>query len=500
MTRIRAPRQRFTSKKEFSLRDEIKKALAGGGGGGGGGPVDWADITGKPSTFPPSAHSHVIADVTGLQAVLDGKQPLSAVLTATTASFTSAQESKLAGIASGATANDTDAALRARSSHTGTQLSSTISDFTASVLSAMSTGEADRLTNQRAGAPDWKVWTGTQAQYDALGSWDSGTQYAITDAPSFNEQVDDRVAALLVAGTNITLNYNDAANSLTINASGGGSGTTNLTYTASPTNGLVNSDTGTDATLPLVDGTNAGLMAPAQNTKLAGVATGATANSPDATLLARANHTGTQTASTISDFNASSRGLTEAMLIAGSNVTLTPAGSGATRTLTIASTGGGGGTASAVDDLNSATDITFWSGTQAQYNALGSYVAGRTYYITDAPSGGGGGSANFVEAEVDFGSGKSDTAVVITGQSAIVAGSKVNAWVVAKATTDHSADEHWLETISVMAGNIVAGTGFTIYAKNTNMLNEPVEAYNRGGAGGKGTLLYGKFTVQATWG
>ena len=37
--------------------------------------------------------------------------------------------------------------------------------------------------------------------------------------------------------------------------------------------------------------------------KLDGVATGATANSSDATLLARANHTGTQTAATISDFS-----------------------------------------------------------------------------------------------------------------------------------------------------------------------------------------------------
>lgn len=39
-------------------------------------------------------------------------------------------------------------------------------------------------------------------------------------------------------------------------------------------------------------------------TKLAGIATGATANQTDAHLLARANHTGTQTASTISDFAA----------------------------------------------------------------------------------------------------------------------------------------------------------------------------------------------------
>ena len=64
---------------------------------------------------------------------------------------------------------------------------------------------------------------------------------------------------------------------------GGGSGATNLSYTASPTNGTVTSDTGTDATLPLADGTNAGLMAPAQHSKLAGIAAGATAVAVDAT-------------------------------------------------------------------------------------------------------------------------------------------------------------------------------------------------------------------------
>lgn len=75
---------------------------------------------------------------------------------------------------------------------------------------------------------------------------------------------------------------------------------------------------------------------------LLNVANGATANSSDATLLARANHTGTQTASTISDFNSAARAQVEAELIAGTNVTITPGGSGATRTLTIAAAGAGG--------------------------------------------------------------------------------------------------------------------------------------------------------------
>jgi len=87
----------------------------------------------------------------------------------------------------------------------------------------------------------------------------------------------------------------------------------------------------------------AGSMSSSDKTKLDGVATGATANSTDAVLLARANHTGTQAASTISDFDSAARAQVEAELIAGTNITITPSGSGATRQLTIASTGGGGG-------------------------------------------------------------------------------------------------------------------------------------------------------------
>ena len=44
----------------------------------GGGTVDsvaWEDVTGKPSTFPPSTHQHAISDVTGLQDALDNAGP-----------------------------------------------------------------------------------------------------------------------------------------------------------------------------------------------------------------------------------------------------------------------------------------------------------------------------------------------------------------------------------------------------------------------------------------
>jgi len=51
------------------------------------------------------------------------------------------------------------------------------------------------------------------------------------------------------------------------------------------------------------DGTTNKQYSATERTKLTGIASGATANSADATLLARANHTGTQLASTISDLN-----------------------------------------------------------------------------------------------------------------------------------------------------------------------------------------------------
>jgi hypothetical protein len=58
---------------------------------------------------------------------------------------------------------------------------------------------------------------------------------------------------------------------------------------------------GTQSADTLTDGTTNKAFLATERTKLAGIATGATANSSDATLLARGNHTGTQLAATISD-------------------------------------------------------------------------------------------------------------------------------------------------------------------------------------------------------
>lgn len=102
-------------------------------------------------------------------------------------------------------------------------------------------------------------------------------------------------------------------------------------------------------------------------------------------------------------------------------------------------------------------------------------------------------------AVLDFGTfpGKSDTSVAVTGQTSIVTLSYVEAWIRPIASADHSADEHMLETIQLFAGNIVGGTGFTIYGFNTSELSEPIDRTSN--IGGVGTRISGQFNVYWAW-
>ena len=90
----------------------------------------------------------------------------------------------------------------------------------------------------------------------------------------------------------------------------------------------------------------------------------------------------------ISDFNSSSRAQTEAELVAGSNITITPSGTGATRQLTIASTGGGGGTQGAYTVLANNTNSSA-SPTEQPFENLTNqiYTPTPVWTGTTAPSG-----------------------------------------------------------------------------------------------------------------
>ena len=71
---------------------------------------------------------------------------------------------------------------------------------------------------------DWISNAGyTDTDFDnRLATKDTGNLSEGSNLYYTDERVDDRVSNLLVAGTNVSLNYNDAANTLTINSTGGG--------------------------------------------------------------------------------------------------------------------------------------------------------------------------------------------------------------------------------------------------------------------------------------
>jgi hypothetical protein len=87
-----------------------------------------------------------------------------------------------------------------------------------------------------------------------------------------------------------------------------------------------------------------------------------------------------------------------------------------------------------------------------------------------------GAAGNTGTAILDFGAfpGASDASVAVTGQTGIVSGSIVQAWLRPVDTADHLADEHLVETIRIEVGNIVAGTGFTIFGIDAQLNQEAV--------------------------
>lgn len=93
---------------------------------------------------------------------------------------------------------------------------------------------------------------------------------------------------------------------------------------------------------------------------------------------------------------------------------------------------------------------------------------------------------------VDFGSsltGSLYTTTTVTGQASILTGSLVECWIMPNPTAEHSIDEHLVDPPTVLAGTVVPGTGFTIYAF------APSNASQTGDV----TTTYGTWTVAWVW-
>lgn len=228
------------------------------GAPGIGGSLDHGAMTGLGDDDHPQYHTDARGDAryftqAQVTAALAGKQPLAAVLTATTAAFTTAQETKLSGIEPNATGDQTGA----------------------EIVSAI---------DATLGSPEWK------------------TQRTL-------EEIQDIVAAMFQGGThtNLSVVYDDSAGTLSLTASGGGGGglnqeqaediVANLVAVAGGGINVVYDDPSGTLTFSL----SGESYTTAEKNKLAGIAAGATVNSSDAALRDRATHTGVQSATTITE-------------------------------------------------------------------------------------------------------------------------------------------------------------------------------------------------------
>lgn len=127
------------------------------------------------------------------------------------------------------------------------------------------------------------------------------------------------------------------------------------------------------------------------------------------------------------------------------------------------------------------------------------YTFDGTVWI-DNGAAGGGAAGNGI---VGFGAvpGNNDAVLVVTGQTAIVATSKLRVQVVATDTVDHSADEHWLDAPIFTAGNIVPGVGFTIYGRSSDLVLTPQFAREFFGQStvAQPDTTYGQWSVSWGW-
>lgn len=162
-----------------------------------GGSVAWVDVTGKPNTFAPAVHtSSLVSDFT------EASQDATSALL-------------VGGTNIALTYNDAGNTLTINA----TAPPSGSVDWTA-VANKPSTFAPSAHTHPQSDI--------TNLVSDLAGKSPTSHSHTTSDVTNFTEAVQDVVGGLLVAGSNITLTYNDAANTLTVAAAGGGGGTGGL--------------------------------------------------------------------------------------------------------------------------------------------------------------------------------------------------------------------------------------------------------------------------------
>lgn len=83
-----------------------------------------------------------------------------------------------------------------------------------------------------------------------------------------------------------------------------------------------------------------------------------------------------------------------------------------------------------------------------------------TNWVNDTGAGGASG-----QAVLDFGTYGEDATVDVTGQAGILAGSECFVTVAVTDTPENTVADIFMDPPIVLAGNIVAATGFTIYGR-----------------------------------